>query len=1038
MRQSSSTQKALLLLPLITFMGCGSEKPVDYNKQATLESSGISEEKDSSFENSVNEKSPTREANLKTGTPSQPTAPTNDRELLIARAENHTERGEFASAEKLLKSALLTNPEDVEVIFRLASTVAAAGNLTAAIEYLDAIPIEHPDAGLPAIGQSADWHFQLEYFDEAEKKYRQILELIPNAAEAHRKLAYLYNRQGRRHEAATHIRELCKLGNVLQDELHSLIHLSDAMFDERPSSDENRSPSNTNSSPLSNERPYWPIGELAEARKEFAEHAYQSAANRLKKQVDGESTNQATLALLGRASAEAQDDEGVQIWLNNLTPESKNHPEHWAALGLILLQENKIEQAARALMEALQRDPTDFRSMSRLRSVLESMEDSDHAGLIEQRFQTLQAISKNSNQIVDASTPNVDAMRSLAQRLESIDRKAESALWKLLAGFRQQLPKQQMMDLQSQLQSVIKNGTGFPDTLSKLCGLDIESFPLPDLESLRITRQEESKVASSAVSKIQIDPTFENIADQVDLKHAYRIASDPQEDGFSVYQSVGGAVAVIDFDRDGKQDLYFAQGAANPPSFVGEEGNQLYRSLNQKLTDVSLVSETEVKQYSIGATTGDWNQDGFPDLIVSNIGSNTLLINNGDGTFSDRVIDNRNDKNLMSTSLAVADVNGDQLPDLFEVNYLHDENLPKRPKRNDAGEVIETLMPKDFQSAFDRIVLQDRTGTLSYHELNRTDSDARAGLGVVIGDFDHQPGNEIFVGNDVDANQFWSSDQSPAQWNDIAKLRGCAYGFSGAKTASMGIASGDFDRNGWMDIHITNFQGESASHYLNNNSFFRDRNLQYGISEPSRGVLGFGSQAIDYDLDGDLDLAVTNGHIENSVTTRDQFKQPAQMFSNAGDRFKLAKVKDRSRYWSELHVGRGLARLDWNRDGKPDLVITHQSEATALLINQTDTDNHWLQIEVCGTKSERDAIGARVEVHLGKQVLTEWVTAGDGFLCKNEATMFFGLGTTDKVERIVVYWPTGEAQVFSQTLEADQKILLIENQSTPFEMHPSF
>ena len=136
-------------------------------------------------------------------------------------------------------------------------------------------------------------------------------------------------------------------------------------------------------------------------------------------------------------------------------------------------------------------------------------------------------------------------------------------------------------------------------------------------------------------------------------------------------------------------------------------------------------------------------------------------------------------------------------------------------------------------------------------------------------------------------------------------LRGCAYGFSGAKTASMGIAAGDFDRNGWMDLHITNFQNESVSHYLNEDGFFRDMNVQFQLSEPSQNVLGFGSQAIDYDLDGYLDIVVANGHIENSVATRRNYEQPAQLFTNLGDQFKLSEVKDKSGYWTSKHVGRG-------------------------------------------------------------------------------------------------------------------------------------
>ncbi len=155
-----------------------------------------------------------------------------DRDREIEKAEQLAQQRDIDGAASTLKALLLADPEDVEVIFRLASLRAFDGDLSSAVELLDSIPTDHPEAGIPALGQSADWCFQLERWNDAERRYRKILELLPQASEAHRKLAMLLNRQGRRHEAASHIRKLCKQGNVRQDELHALIHLSDAMYDD--------------------------------------------------------------------------------------------------------------------------------------------------------------------------------------------------------------------------------------------------------------------------------------------------------------------------------------------------------------------------------------------------------------------------------------------------------------------------------------------------------------------------------------------------------------------------------------------------------------------------------------------------------------------------------------------------------------------------------------------------------------------------------------------------------------------------------------
>lgn len=953
-----------------------------------------------------------------------------NRAKLIEKSEAELAAGNLSAAEATLKTALLSNPEDVEVIFRLASTVAQRGNLADAIDYMSGIPEDHPEAGLPALGQSADWCFSLARYEEAEEKYQQIIKLIPDAAEAHRQLAYLYNRQGRRQEAAKHLQTLCLLGNVLQDELHALIHLSDAMYDPIEVSSAAKSQADSNQA---TDRSYWPIGSLAEARREFSSHAYQSAADRLKQHLPEGPSLPAAVALLGRAAAEAQDEEGVEIWLEKSDSKAEAFSDHWAALGLVLLQENRITEAGRAFLEALSRDPTDFRTISRLRSILEATDDSSHALMIEERFQALKLISQDNNQIVDSSLPNTEAMLRLADRLQAIDRRIEATMWRLLAGFRQNLSPEQMGKIQTEIREVLEAGQGFPDRNSQLCGLQPKSFPLPNLASLRNEMAKREPRVASQIQSTEIQPEFSNVAETVGLQHAYRIAKDPQESGFSVYQSVGGAVVALDFDNDGSQDLYFCQGAANPPDFISLSGNELYRNIDQRASLVASSSETDIKRYSLGATAGDWNQDGFPDLVVSNIGANVLLLNNGDGTFQHREIDDRDDKTLMSTSLAMADLNGDRIPDLFEVNYLHDTKLSKRPRRNERGEVIETLMPKDFESAFDRVLLQKRDGSIKAQILNQRPTDARAGLGVVVGDFNHKAGNEIFVGNDVDANQLWSWDTNSSNWQDTAMLLGCAYGFSGAKTASMGIASGDFDRNGWLDLHITNFQGESASHYMNSEGMFRDRNLQYGLAEPSQSVLGFGAQSIDYDLDGDLDLAVLNGHIENSVSTRQFYRQPAQLFANLGTKLKLTEVTDASKYWSQNHVGRGLARLDWNQDGKPDLAVTHQSEPSALLINQTKVNHHWIHLELRGTESERDAIGTRVEVHLTDDLVVHWVTAGDGFLSRNQSAALLGLGENHEISKLVIHWPTGKTQEFAEPNSVDTKILIIENDHELFE-----
>ena len=249
----------------------------------------------------------------------------------------------------------------------------------------------------------------------------------------------------------------------------------------------------------------------------------------------------------------------------------------------------------------------------------------------------------------------------------------------------------------------------------------------------------------------------------------------------------------------------------------------------------------------------------------------------------------------------------------------------------------------------------------------------------------------------------------------------------------MGIAVGDFDNTGSIDIHITNYENENANLFLQKQGAFQDRNVQYRLDTASRNLVGFGSQPIDYDNDGSLDLTVTNGHLDDALSIRGTYNQPIQLFCNLGDRFQLVDVTDSSDYWNSNHVGRALAKLDFNRDGKNDIVITHVEQPSALLLNQSPSTNHWLQLQLVGTDTERDSIGAKVSVICGQTKWNGWVIAGDGYLCRNENVVSFGLGQTETIDKITVDWPSGSQQVF-ENLQPDRRLLITENEAEPFTL----
>jgi hypothetical protein len=248
----------------------------------------------------------------------------------------------------------------------------------------------------------------------------------------------------------------------------------------------------------------------------------------------------------------------------------------------------------------------------------------------------------------------------------------------------------------------------------------------------------------------------------------------------------------------------------------------------------------------------------------------------------------------------------------------------------------------------------------------------------------------------------------------------------------MGIATADFDRNGMIDFHVTNFFNEPVHLYLQNQDhIFSDSVIKSDLYRPSVEVLGFGTQALDYDNNGTVDLAVVNGHIDDLRFKGSPHRMLPQLFEGQLHRFVSVAGEDTGDYWTRPAIGRALVRLDWNRDGRLDLVATHHDAPAALLENRTESSYRWLQFRLVGTTSERDAIGARVLVDAGGPKYLDVVTAGDGYACKNESILAFGLGSVDRVDQVTVHWPGGLQQEF-RIPALNHRYLLVEGSEEVF------
>ena len=946
-----------------------------------------------------------------------------DREKALQAADRLLRAGQTQQGIAELQRILLSDPTDAEVLFRMANAQASLGELAIAVELLEAIPEDHPQAGLAALGQAADWSMQLQRFDDAERLYRQVLTRAPEAAVVHRQLAFLYNRQGRRHEAFVHLQQLCRLGNVQQDELHAMMVLGHAIFDD---------PNTT----MPRKKAYYPIGPAAEARMLYTASRYQEALAVLDPAVRAGGVTPSILAFYGLLAVESQDDTRFQWWLARADASVQQYAEYWAAIGTHLLNQRRFSEAIRAFAESLNRDPTDIASMRRINQSLTAMGQQEAAEKWIDRYVVQRDVTLASNAIGESNSASLESYRTVAEGLDKLNRPLEAMTWRLFEAFQRKASKNEVESLNQQRMKIAASDQAFPDEAERMCGISREQYPLPELEIPELSSVA-LPTAGDVTDETFATPVFENVATNVGIDHSYQIASGPQLYRFALYQSLGGGAAALDYDLDGAIDLYLAQGNGDPPSLVGTQSNLLYRNVTGQFEEATAASGTVDKRYSIGVAAGDWNQDGFDDIVVANVGNKVLLLNNGDGTFRRQEFDSDPALDVLTSSVALGDVTGDALPDIVSLHYVEDNTMLKRPELGEDGNVL-TVSPASFVPGVDRIAVNDGKGGFVSEKVSDSAQAPSTGLGVVIADWDGQPGNEIFVGNDVRPNHLWSrvsdlaekvdggSDPagSSRRWQDVAALTGCAHGSGGVSTASMGIAVADFDGNGKRDIHITNFYQEPVSLFMNRGGSFEDRCVQYRLHRDSSSVLGFGCQAMDYNNDGRPDVAVTNGNIEKAPG--EPLQQSPQLFVNLGSKFLLTEVQDASGYWQGAYLGRGMTRLDFNHDGKQDFLITHLDAPSALMMNQTETPNHWLAIQLVGTSSERNAIGAQVDVHVGDQVLSNWIVGGDGYLSRNQPTVNFGLGTADKVNKIVVTWPSGVQQTFADP-KVDAYLLLVED-----------
>jgi hypothetical protein len=491
---------------------------------------------------------------------------------------------------------------------------------------------------------------------------------------------------------------------------------------------------------------------------------------------------------------------------------------------------------------------------------------------------------------------------------------------------------------------------------------------------------------------------------------------------------MGGGAAVLDYDGDGRVDLYLVQGGEIGPSVTPADrtvGDRLFRNVTApggppRFTDVTREVGIDARGYGQGVAVGDIDRDGDPDLYVLNFGPNQLWRNDGDGSFTDITAEAGVGDPGWSVSASFADFDGDGLPELYVINYVDYDFAGHRDCHAAGSGRLDYCSPSAYAPAPDRLYRNLGGGRFAdVSEAAGISAHPQPGLGVVTADFDRDGRLDIYVANDGEPNQFWLN-RGGLRFVDDALLAGNAVNAGGAAEAGMGVDAGDFDRNGALDLFITHLVRETNTLYANDGSgWFTDVTAAAGLGTPSLTKTGFGTAFADLDLDGWLDLFVVNGGVTivaERVAEGDPFPyhQTDQVFANREGRY-VEVTSEAGAALAEAHVGRGAAFADFDDDGRVDLVAANNNGPAKLLRNVVSRAGGWIGVAL-EDRAGRSMTHAEVWL-LKENGEPDWLhrSRSDGsYASANDARVVFGLPGAPSAVSVSVHWPDGGRERFTR------------------------
>jgi enediyne biosynthesis protein E4 len=520
-------------------------------------------------------------------------------------------------------------------------------------------------------------------------------------------------------------------------------------------------------------------------------------------------------------------------------------------------------------------------------------------------------------------------------------------------------------------------------------------------------------------------PQLVDITDATGIKFEHVSSSDKKY----IVESMAGGVALIDYDRDGFPDIYFTNAPTVHMALAGKKarGALYHNNRDGTFTDVTEKAGVGYPCFAMGAVVGDYNNDGWPDLLVTCLGGVVLYRNNGDGTFTDvtkqaGLIDTR-----YATGAAFGDYDNDGWVDLFVSHYVdfHLDDLPQfgSSKTCQYHGLAVQCGPRGLKGAGDLLFHNNRDGTFT--DVSKAagvdDPHGYYGLTAVWSDFNDDGRLDLFVANDSTPNFLYRNDGN-GHFTEVGFLAGTAVSQDGSEQAGMGVALGDYLHAGRPSIFLTHFAEEYAALFRNDGGMsFTDVSFAAGVAAPTIPYVGWGTAFFDFDNDGWPDIFLVNGHVYPQIDTLDvgaRYREPKLLFLNQRNGT-FRNITELAGPAIQIpQASRGAAFGDLFNDGRVDIVVENLDGKPMILRPVAGVRNHWISLELAGTKSNRLALNARVKTVAGDLVQVDEVRSGGSYLSQNDLRVHFGLGAHERIDRVEILWPSGKRETLTD-LQAD-------------------